>query len=40
MIDEPNCANGPCKTCQWKDTCDRYIAWLDFEPEDCEDEEW
>lgn len=35
-----NCANAPCETCQWKDTCERYIeqqdieemlAWMDYE---------
>lgn len=25
-----NCANAPCETCQWKDTCERYLEWLDM----------
>lgn len=26
-----NCANEPCETCPWQDTCERYLENLELE---------
>ncbi len=33
-----NCANAPCKTCEWKNTCNRYIEAEDEYGDEYEDD--